>query len=107
MWRYEDDQSRPGYATQAMQNIRVVCAPEQEKVLFELVNANLLTVVAGDGASSNVFVPSVINGFDVLPYLTDADDAIYFNAVGVPTRMPFIYQERTPPQVIVMNSPEQ
>lgn len=107
MWRFQDDQGRVGYSTQAMRNVRVICAPEQEKVLFELVNANLLTVVAGDGASSNVFVPAVINGIDVLPYLTDADDAIYFDAVGNPTRMPFIYQERTEPQIEVLNEPGQ
>lgn len=107
MWRFQDDQGRPGYAAQAMREIRIVTGPEQEKILFELLNANLLTVVAGDGASSNVFVPSVVNGIDVLPYLTDADDAIYFNAVAHKTRMPFIYQERTPEQIVVMNSPEQ
>lgn len=105
MSRFEDDKGRPGYSTRAMSKIRVVVPPEYHRIFTEAVNSDL---IGGGGATtptpqSNPFFKNIVE-IDVLSHLTDADDAFYFNAVGDPTRQPFIYQERTKLEVEVFGS---
>jgi phage major head subunit gpT-like protein len=97
MWRYADDTGRTAYNATAMSTVRAVGAPEHEKALMEAVQSTLV-----GGGDSNPWANNLVE-IDILPYLTDADNAIYFNAVGDSNRMPFIYQSRVPLQVQVLN----
>lgn len=95
-WGYNDDQGRAGYATDAMNNMRLICDPQYEARFTEMNEAQLTE----RGGDTNVFFKGKLASIDVLPYLTNADVQIYFT-VSTPTRAPFIYQERTPLQVEV------
>ncbi|KKN24095.1 hypothetical protein LCGC14_0898420 [marine sediment metagenome] len=99
MWRYGDDQGRLAYNASAMSDVRVVIAPEHEKAFTEAINSTLIS------SSDNPWGNGLVS-FDVLPFLTDADDAVYISALGS-QRKPFVYQERTALQVQVFNSPNE
>ncbi len=101
MWRFADDTGRTAYNATAMSTVRAVAPPEYEKALVEAVNSTLV-----GGGNTNAWAQNLVE-IDILPYLTDADNAVYFNAVGDSNRMPFIYQTRIPLNVVVLNSPEQ
>lgn len=98
-WGFKDDTGRAGYATTAMQQMRLICDPQYERIFTELNNATLT-----GGGDSNPFFGGLLASIDVLPYLTNTDVTIYFTATGSPTRQPFIYQERTPLQISIFNS---
>ena len=99
MFRFEDDQGRTAYNAVAMNNVVVIIPPEYEQVFTEVIKSSIIS------NSDNPFFKDIF-GFEVLAYLTDADNAVYINALGA-ERMPFLYQERTPLQVEVFNSPQQ
>lgn len=99
MFRYEDDQGRTAYNAAAMDKLVAIIPPEYEQVFTEVLNSSIIS------NSDNPFFKGIME-FDVLPYLTDADNAVYVNALGA-ERKPFIYQERTPLQIEVFNSPQQ
>ena len=103
--KFNDDQARP-FNTLAVKNLRCVVPPDFEAAGFEAMNA---TFMVGTG-SSGVDAGSKDNVFkgmaevDVLDYLSDTD-TMYINALGA-ERKPFIYQERTPLEVIILDSPD-
>ena len=98
MWRFADDTGRTAYNALAMQKLRVVIPPEYHRIFTEAINSDLIST-----GGSNPFFKNIAE-IDVLPYLTDADNAFYLQAVGDPNRMPQIFQERTPVQISVFNS---
>ncbi len=98
MHRYADDTGRTAYNTLAMTKLRMIIPPELEARAVEMIASELIS-----SGSSNPFYKNKAE-IDVLPYLTDADNAVYLSAVGDPNRMPVVYQERTPLQVEVFNS---
>ena len=91
MWRFQDDKGRPFNAA-AINQLRVIVPPEYEYPAREALNASII------GNTSNVYTGAA--QLDVLPYLTD-DDLMFVNAVGA-ERKPFLYQERTPLEVIML-----
>lgn len=97
LWRFADDTGRTAYNATAMGTVRAVGAPEHEKALMEAVQSTLI-----GGGNSNPWAANLVE-IDILPYLTDADNAIYFQAVGDTTKMPFIFQTRVPLKVLVFN----
>lgn len=94
MWRYEDDQGRP-FNNGAISKLRLVVPPSYERACLEAFTSTLL-----GGGNDNPFGKNLAE-FDVLPYLT-GDTEMWVNAVGS-SRLPFIYQERTPLEVIVLD----
>ena len=94
---FTDDQGRP-YNAQALTNLRVVLHPAQAKVAWEAVNQTAFT---GGSGATNEWGNSVLQGIDVNLYQASGDsDEFYFSALGS-TRKGFIYQERTPLEIIV------
>lgn len=97
MSRYADDQGRVGFMTKAMTKLSAVIPPEMHKAFTEVINSTLI----GSG-NSNPWANGIME-FDVLPYLTDADNAFYLSALGA-NRKPFLFQEREPFEAVVLNS---
>lgn len=100
MDRYQDDTGSRPFNAQARTSKRLIIPPENVKVATEVV-ASLLT----GGGDSNPFFLNIVE-LDELLYLTDADNAVYMSYVGS-ARMPFIYQERTPLEIVVLTSTEE
>jgi len=92
---FNDDTGRP-FNTLAVGDLRVVVPADYESAAFEALNAQFIS------QTDNVFAGMA--QLDVLDYLT-ADNKMYINAVGA-ERKPFVYQERTPLEVIVLDSPD-
>lgn len=102
MWRYKNDQGQAAYNAKAMMRLAAVIPPEYHLVFTELINSSLIS------NSDNPWAKGIME-FDVLPSLpavTGSDAAWFLSALGA-ERMPFIYQERTPLQVEVFNTPQQ
>jgi len=99
MWRYADDQGRVAYNAAAMTRLACAIPPEHHQVFTEAINSSLIS------NSDNPWMKGITE-FDVLPYLTDADNAFYLSAIGA-ERMPFLHQQRVPLQVEVFNSPHE
>lgn len=93
MRRFESDQGRP-YNTSAIRELRVLVPPTYERAAAE---ATVLTLNAGGANALSSFAT-----YDVMDELT-ADTLMYVCAVGN-SRKPFIYQERTPVEVRVLDS---
>jgi hypothetical protein len=88
----------------AVSNLRAIVHPDQERGGFEAMNQ--VTFTGGSGAS-NEYGRAFLNGVDVLPYIASGDsDECYVSALGS-TRKPFIYQERTALEVIVLASADE
>ncbi len=94
MRRYNDDQGRP-FNSLAATDLRIVIPPTYKWALTEALNASFIS------QTDNVFVGAA--QFDISDYLT-ADTAMYVNAMGA-ERKPFVYQERTPLEVEVLDDP--
>lgn len=97
MSRYQDDQGRPFTAT-AMNNLRMIVPPEFVRAATEGVNSTLI-----GGGNSNPWGLNIVE-IDSTPYMPaiGTDTAMYLEAVGS-NRRPFIYQERTPLEIVVFN----
>lgn len=102
---FTDDTGRP-YNAMALTNLRAIVHPTQARAFYELMNQ---TQVVKDGTStsitsasqSNEWGQSMIQGVDVNLYQASGDsDELYFSALGS-NRKPFIYQERTPLEIII------
>lgn len=98
---YNDDQGRSGYTSRAMSTMRIICDPQYKRVMTEVNDSSLIS-----GGDDNPFFKGMLTSIDVLPYLTNATVQSYWTITGDPNRQPFIYQERTPLQVVVFNSDE-
>lgn len=96
-----DDQSRP-YNTQAVTNLRFIVPTGHERGFYEAMNQTSFT---GGSGATNEWGNYALSGLDVNPYLTTGTEA-YVSALGS-TRKPFIYQERTPLEVIVLSSADE
>ena len=94
---FNDDQGRP-FNFSAIRNMRAVIPAGHERAVAEASSASIVV------NTSNVYIPAILQGYDVLPYLTTQTE-LYFSALGS-VRKPFIYQERTPLEVIVLTSPD-
>lgn len=94
MDRFQDDTGDRPFNAGARSSKRLVIAPEHVQVATEVLNSSLT-----GGGDSNPFFQNLFE-LDELLYLTDADDAVYASYTGS-ARMPFIYQERTPLEIIV------
>lgn len=97
-----DDTGRKDYNSRAIQNIRYIVPPGHARGGYEAMNQVAFT---GGSGASNEFGRQFIGGVDVLPTLTGGTE-IYASALGS-TRKPFIYQERTPLEVIILTSAEE
>jgi phage major head subunit gpT-like protein len=97
MWRFQDDKGRPMTAA-AMQQVRVIIPPEFQRAFLEAFNSTVIS------QSDNPWGRQ-IGEFDISPFLqaTGTDTAFWVCGVGAP-RKPYIYQERTPLEIIVYNS---
>lgn len=93
---YQDDQGRAGYNSQASTKLRVIGHPQYLRGFLELFESAFIS------QSDNPWGKG-LGEFDPLPYLTAADLQVFFTVVGS-TRKPFIYQERTPLEIIVFNN---
>lgn len=94
----QDDTGREGYNVGALSKVLVMGNQQFEQALKETIAALLI----GGGDSNPYFLniaEPVIN-----PYLGVTNDYLYMAAVGDSSRMPMLYQERTPVQVNVYNS---
>jgi phage major head subunit gpT-like protein len=94
-YSFRDDTGRP-FSPQALTNLRVIVPPGHERPFYEAMNQ---TVTGGD---TNVWGSQYLQGIDVLPYLTGTDE-LFFSLLGSSSRKPFIYQERTPLEVIILD----
>ena len=98
-WLMTDDQGRP-FNSQALMQMRAIVHPNQEAAGLACLSANFHL---GSGQDSAKFAQSALQGIDVLPYMASGDsDEIYFSALGG-TRKPFIYQERTPLEIEILD----
>lgn len=97
-WGFKDDQGRP-FNVQAITNMRAIIPPAHEGSFAVAASAQIVS------QTTNVFTPAVLQGYDVLPYLTTPGE-VYYSALGS-VRKPFIYQERTALEVIVLTSADQ
>ena len=101
-WRtfslFNDDQGRP-FNAQAVTNMRVICPPGHTGGFYGAMNATLT-----GGGDSNVFTPTILKGVDSLAHLTTTTE-VYFSALGS-VRKPFIYQERSALEVVVLGDAE-
>lgn len=96
---YADDTGRP-YNQLAVQKLRAVIHPNQERAAVESMNA---TMVGSSGGQTSVIGGMFLDGYDVNPYQASGDsDEIYFSAVGA-SRMPFIFQKRSELEVVVLD----
>jgi phage major head subunit gpT-like protein len=94
---FTDDVGRP-YNAQALTNLRVIVHPTQSKSSWEAVNQTAFT---GGSGATNEWGNASIQGIDVNLYQASGDsDELYFSALGS-VRKPFIYQERTPLEIII------
>jgi phage major head subunit gpT-like protein len=98
MDRFLDDTGDRPFNAGARSQKRLVIPTEYVRRFRETVNAALV-----GGGDSNPYFENICE-LDELLYLTDADNAVYMSYVGS-TRKPFIYQERTPLEIIVRNEP--
>jgi len=94
---FQDDTGREAYNWAALSNTAVMGNQQFEQVLTEVINSTLT-----GGGDSNPFFNQFAN-LIVNPYLGVTNDFLYLMALGDTERMPFIYQERTPLEIEVMN----
>lgn len=96
----QDDQGQEGYNWPALGKVAFMGSQNYEQSLKETINATL----TGGGDSNPYFGglgEPVVN-----PFLGTSNAYLYTAAVGDPTRMPVIYQERTKLDIQVLNSAE-
>lgn len=93
---YKDDTGRP-FNTAAVNNLRAIVPPHQEAAFYNAINQTMT-----GGGDSNVFAPAFLQGVDVLPYLSSPTE-VFMSALGA-TRKPFIYQERTALEIVILES---
>jgi phage major head subunit gpT-like protein len=96
MDRFQDDTGDRPFNASARSQRRLVIPTEYVRRFRETVNAALV-----GGGDSNPYFENICE-LDELLYLTDADNAVYLSYTGS-ARMPFIYQERTPLEIVVRN----
>lgn len=92
-----DDTGREGYNWTAMSQIVFMGNQQFEQRMQEALASTLL-----GGGDSNPFFLNMGDGV-INPYLGLSNDYFYTAAVGDKSRMPIIYQERTPLQIEVFN----
>jgi hypothetical protein len=95
---YNDDQGRP-FNSQAISKIRFIVPPNHERGAYEAMNQVAFT---GGSGATNVYGNAFIDGIDVSPYIAAATTEIFSSALGS-VRKPFIHQERTPLEVIILS----
>lgn len=97
---YTDDQGRYGYNKVAVNNLRYIVPPGHARGAFEAMNQVAYT--GGSGATGEF--GRFLTGVDVMPELAGATGysaaEIFISALGS-VRKPFIYQERTPLEIII------
>ena len=96
MFGYQDDQGRSGFNSNALTNMRVIVPPGHERGFWQAINETLVS-----SGESNQWTSTVLAGVDTLPYLA-ATTEIFFSALGS-VRKPFIMQERTPLEIVLLN----
>jgi phage major head subunit gpT-like protein len=95
---FTDDTGRP-YNAQALANLRVIIHPTQAKAVYEAVYQTAFT---GGSGATNEWGNQALQGIDVNLYQASGDsDELYFSALGS-VRKPFIYQERTALEVVIL-----
>ena len=97
----QDDQGQEGYNWPALSKVLIMGNQQFEKILKETINASLT-----GGGDSNPYFQNIGDPI-INPFLAVTNDYLYAAAVGDPTRMPIIYQERNKLDIQVLNSPEQ
>lgn len=93
----KDDTGRTGYNAGSMGSLRLLCHPMYAVAATELVQSTAITI----GGDSNPYFKNLFT-IDLLPYHTATTYNMYMSALGT-SRMPFIYQERTPLEIQVIN----
>lgn len=97
----QDDQGQEGYNWPALGKVLFMGNQNYEQSLKETINATLT-----GGGDSNPYFGGLGEPI-VNPFLGTTNAYLYTAAVGDPTRMPLIYQERTKLEIEVLNSSEQ
>lgn len=96
---FTDDQGRP-FNTLAAQKMRAIVHPDNEGAMYEAMHS---TMVGSSGGQTTVGIQAFLEGFDVNPYQASGDsDEMYVSAVAA-SRKPFIYQERTKLEVVILD----
>jgi len=99
MARYKDDQGRPANIG-AMSQVRVIAPPEAERSLMEALRSTLIS------NTDNVYGRGLAE-LDINPLLTASATSctIFVHAVSHPLKA-IIYQQRTPLDIVLFDSPE-
>jgi phage major head subunit gpT-like protein len=92
---FTDDTARAGYNKVAVNNLRFIMTTGHGRGAFEAMNQVAYTGGSGATAEFGKFVA----GVDIMPELTGGTE-VYASALGS-ARKPFIYQERTPLEIII------
>lgn len=92
---FTDDQARKGYNKVAVGNLRFIMTTGHGRGAFEAMNQVAYT----GGSAATAEFGKFIGGVDIMPELTGATE-VYASALGS-VRKPFIYQERTPLEIII------
>lgn len=101
-WNFSDDTGAPFNGQGSMVDFRLIVSPQQAPAAFEMLDA--VNRPGTSGGDTPAWTGTVISGIDILPWIivgTD-DDEVYWTINGS-TRRGFIYQERTPLEVIVLD----
>ena len=94
-YSFNDDTGRP-FNNVAINNMRAIVPVGHERGMVEAMSEGLV-----GGGDTNQFTSSIIQGVDVLPYLSVTTE-IVFSALGS-TRKGYIMQERTPLEIIILS----
>ena len=97
----QDDQGQEGYNWPALGKVLFMGSQNYEQSLKETINATLT-----GGGDSNPYYGGLGEPI-VNPFLGTTNAYLYAAAVGDPTRMPIMLQERTKLEIEVLNSSEQ
>jgi phage major head subunit gpT-like protein len=92
-----DDQGRAGFNSLAATKLGVIIPPIYEHAARTAQNSAVVPDDTDGATSNNVWANTFT--VDVLPYLT-SEAIMYTNALGA-TRKPFIYQQRTPLEIVI------
>lgn len=101
LWNFTDDTGSPINANGAMNNMRLICGPGHASAAMEFMSST--DRPGASGGDSPAWSGGLLAGVDVLPWIASDDhDEIYITANGV-QRRGFIYQERTPLEIIILD----
>jgi len=102
---YKDDTGEEGYNWPSLSKLVIMANQDYELALRETINSSIIAFSDDSGYAAGVSNPYFENMADIIinPYLGSDHDYLYMAALGDPVRMPFVYQERMPLEIRVLN----